>query len=461
MNVDPITHPERLKSTCAVQAVRRVPARMVAALSILFVLMIASCASTEESTGDSSRNGDDAASEPEPQAPRGLVLAPTHDDVRTVQVHRTGDETALPLLRLGSGETITVAFDVLSIESGPLTAYFYHADRTWRRDLVPAEYMTTFYREDLFEYSISRVTDIAYTHYTYRFPSSSIDFRMSGNYILRITKQGMEEDILFERPFFMAEQAMALNIQLDNVLIAGRGYTSVQPLVRFTPLGGNINATDYSVCFVRNDQFQAARCSERPGLAVLPDVAFYLEPEESFELAPASYFLDLSEFRIGGRIESTDLSVRPPIVALEPDYARFPGTSFAPFLNGQTLVESVVRNVIDPGVSAEYAKVYFRFVPADEIKASGRVVVTGSFNNWAYDDENALVWDEERRWYEGIVLLKQGQYEYRYVVDDPRLQRAMIGAPPQFRNLYTTFVYLDDVRVSTDRLVAATAILTQ
>lgn len=419
--------------------------------------MIASCASTEESTN----NGDDARNESVVQAPRGLVLAPTHEDVRTIQVYRTGDETALPLLRFGSNETITVAFDVLSSDSSPLTAYFYHADRTWRRDLAPAEFMTSFYREDLFDYSMSRVSDIAYTHYTYRFPSNGISFRLSGNYILRITKQGMEEDILFERPFFVAEQAMPLDIQLDNVLIAGRGYSSIQPLVRFTPPGGNTNAFDYSVCFVRNDRFQAARCSERPGLAVLPDIAFYLEPEESFELAPAAYFLDLSEFRMGGRIEYTDLSVQPPIVALEPDYVRFPGTDLAPFLNGQTLVESVVRNVNDPGVSAEYAKVYFRFVPTDEIKASGRVVVTGSFNNWAYDDENALVWDEERRWYEGFVLLKQGQYEYRYLVDDPRLRRAMTGAPPQFRNLYTTFVYFNDVLLTTDRLLAATAILTQ
>jgi len=433
----------------------RMLARVVAISLCAFV--VASCASSEEST----EKGHDARSESPATAPLGLYLAPTDVDVRTVQVHRTGDETALPLIRLGSGETISVAFDVLSDDSRPLTAYFYHADRSWRRDLAPAEFMITFYREDLFDYSISRVTEINYTHYSYRFPTNSIDFRLSGNYILRITRQGMEDDILFERPFFVAEQAMPLDIQLDNVLIAGRGYTSIQPIVRFTPPGGTTNAFDYSVCFVRNDRFQAARCSEQPGLSVLPDLAFYLEPEESFELASANYFLDLSELRIGGRIEYTDLSVQPPIVALEPDYARFPGTDLAPFLNGQILVESVVRNVIDPGVSAEYAKVYFRFVPTDEIKASGRVVVTGSFNNWKYDDEYALVWDEERRWYEGFVLLKQGQYEYRYLVDDARLQRAMAGAPPQFRNLYTTFIYFNDVRLSTDRLLAAVGILAQ
>jgi hypothetical protein len=88
------------------------------------------------------------------------------------------------------------------------------------------------------------------------------------------------------------------------------------------------------------------------------------------------------------------------------------------------------------------------------------VAVTGSFSNWEFDPRNLLAWDPEDRWYEGSVLMKQGHYEYRYLVDDARLRQAMQGAPAQARNLYTTFVYLDDVRVSTDRLLAATGVLT-
>ncbi|GMQ82094.1 MAG: DUF5103 domain-containing protein [Rhodothermia bacterium] len=428
-----------------------------AIFGLVATVAMSSCASTEEGV----TNGEDRRSEEKARVAEGLFLAPTDKDARTIQVYRTGDETSTPLIRLGSGETITVSFDMLTSNSRPLTAYFYHADRDWRRDLTPAEYLTTFQREDLLDYSISRVTNIAYTHYTYRFPTQGIDFRVSGNYILRITEQGMEDEVVFERPFFVSEQAMALNIRLDNVLIAGRGYTSVQPTVQFTPPSTHANAFDYGVCFVRNDRYQKARCSARTALAVLPDIAFYLEPEDSFELTPASYFLDLSEIRVGGRIESTDLSIQPPVVAVAPDYARFPGTGLAPFLNGQTVVDRVVRNVVDPQVSAEYARVFFRFVPLGEVRASGRVVLTGSFNNWTFDEENIMDWKEKEGWYEGSVLLKQGHYEYNYLFDDPRLREAATGAPPQFRNLYTTLVYLADVQLQSDRLLSATGILTQ
>lgn len=428
-----------------------------AILGLVAAVTMSSCASTEEGVA----NEEDRRSEKKAPVSKGLFLAPTDKEVRTIQVYRTGNETSTPLIRLGSGETITVSFDMLTSNSRPLTAYFYHANRDWKRDLTPAEYLTTFQREDLLDYSISRVTDVAYTHYTYRFPTQGIDFRISGNYIVRITEQGMEDEVLFERPFFVSEQAMALNIRLDNVLIAGRGYTSIQPTVQFTPPTTHANAFDYGVCFVRNDRYQMARCSARTALAVLPDIAFYLEPEDSFQLTPASYFLDLSEIRVGGRIESTDLSIQPPVVAVAPDYARFPGTGLAPFLNGQTVVDAVVRNVVDPEVSAEYAQVFFRFVPLGEVRASGRVVLTGSFNNWVFDEENMMDWNAEEGWYEGAVLLKQGHYEYHYLFDDPRLQEAATGAPPQFRNLYTTFVYLADVLLQSDRLLSATGILTQ
>ncbi len=420
---------------------------------VLVVLVLSACASTEEAG-----NGD-ATREDAPSLRRGFYLEPTTEEVHTIQVYRTGNETAIPLLHLGSNETITVAFDLLESDSRPLSVFFYHADRNWRRDLVPAEYLRSFHRDDLLDYRPSLATDISYVHYAYEFPNSSIDFRLSGNYVLRITEQGLEDEVLFERPFFVSEQSTGVDLRLDNVLVAGRGYTSVQPFVRFTPPTATTNAFDYLVCFVRNDQYASARCTDRPSLAVQPDISFFLDPYESFEPSPAEYFLDLSEIRVGGRIDFTDLSVQPPEAAIAPDYARFSGTGLAPFLNGQTVVESVVRNVIDPEVSAQYARVFFRFVPVDERRVSGRIVLTGSFNNWAYDEENTLTWNPERRRYEVDILLKQGHYEYRYLVENPRLREAMSGAAPRFQNLYTTFIYLSDVRISTDRLISVTGVL--
>jgi len=388
-----------------------------------------------------------------------LILAPTSDEIGTVQVYRTGEETSPPLITLDTRETITVSFDLLSKESRTVSIYFYHANRFWERDLLPVEYLRTFHRDELINYGLSRATDVPYSHYDYEFPSRNIEFTRSGNYILRVTEFGDEEAILFERPFFISEQSTHIDLTLDNILVPGQPYSSIQPLGRFNPTDGNQNIFDYEMCFVRNDRYASAKCATGPSLAAQPGIAFYLEPSNSFMLAPPPSFLDLSEIRVGGSIEFTDRSVNPPEVALEPDYARFPGSEFGPFLNGQTVVRAAVREHLDPDLSSEYVRVFFRYVPVNEVAAQGRVIVTGSFNNWERDPDYALVWKPEQRWYEGDVLLKQGHHEYDYIVDDPILKRAATGAPPGRRNLYTAFLYINDVSVQSDRLISVRGIL--
>lgn len=431
---------------------------MLRILILSTVLVLASCASTEESSEAKSDDTPQNKTRTTPR-PRGLFIAPISDEIGTVQVYRTGKETSPPLITLGTRETITVSFDLLSNNSRTLSIYFYHANRYWERDLLPVEFLRTFHRDELINYRLSRATDVRYSHYDYEFPSRNIDFTRSGNYILRVTEFGDEEDILFERPFFISEQSTLIELTLDNILVPGQPYSSIQPLGRFNPADDNLNIFDYEMCFVRNDRYASAKCATRPSLGVQPGIAFYLEPLNSFMLAPPPSFLDLSEIRVGGSIEFMDRSVNPPEVALEPDYARFPGSEFGPFLNGQTVVRAAVREYPDPDLSSEYVRVFFRYVPVNEVAAQGRVIVTGSFNNWERDPDYALIWKPEKKWYEGYVLLKQGHHEYRYLVDDPVLKKAASGAPPGRQNLYTAFLYTNDVSVQSDRLISVRGIL--
>lgn len=84
----------------------------------------------------------------------------------------------------------------------------------------------------------------------------------------------------------------------------------------------------------------------------------------------------------------------------------------------------------------------------------GEVIVTGSFNNWAYDPAYQLAWVPENGRYEGELLLKQGQYEYRYVARDRRIADAQRENMPNAENQYAAFVYYSDIRLNSDRLLA-------
>ena len=431
-------------------------------LTMLFVLSVGGCAGARESGEDGETRPRRRSVRPEPTPTyQDLALAAPSRDVQSIQLYRGADERQLPVIVLNSGQTLMLEFDLMAPSGRPLSIYFYHADRTWERDLMPSEYLSSFQRDDLLDYAPSRATEVQYTHYEYEFPNSSISFLISGNYVLRITEQGREDQVLFERAFCVSE-AQNVDLGIQNVMVGGLSFPSTLPVVRFAPpdaLQGNLY--DFNVCFVRNGQFERARCTDRPQLAALPYLDFYLEPELAFEPEPGDYFLDLASLRVGPQIEGTDFSRVPYRVTLEPDYAQFPGDGIAPLLSGQTIISSVVRDVPDPDVAGEYALVGFSFVPPEEQPLEGELLVTGSFNGWQYDPANRLEWLPDRGRYEGNVLLKQGQYEYRYFTPDRRLRRLLRAAPPRAENLYFAFVYYNDIRYNTDRLLAVAGTLAQ
>ncbi len=371
------------------------------------------------------------------------------NQVGTVQLY-AGAETELPILQ--ARQQLTLEFDLLESNGRPLSVWFYHADKNWQRDLTPAEYLTSFQRDDLFEYRISRRTQIQYTHYEYRFPNESVGFRISGNYIVRVTERGREDEVLFERPFFVAENLTAPGFELDRLLVEQRNYPSIQPILTFRPpatLFGNV--FDYTVCFIRNGQFDRPRCTGRPSLVQQPDLLFYLEPEEAFAAEEGGYYVDLSNLVVGARVERTDRAVSPFEILLSPDYARFPGGGLDPLLSGQAVIGDADRFVGDADHEGEYVQVTFRYAPPDEVPLPGPIYVVGSFS--VQDAADILEWNPSTRFYEGRILLKQGRYEYRYTSPNAEVRRRITARLPRPDNLYTAFIYYRDTSLQTDRLL--------
>lgn len=425
-------------------------------LVAVLVTAAAGCANTEQS--DSSERG--------PLRDYGpnfvsVDLAPSTEDVRTVQVYPTGSEGALPILEMNTAETLTLEFDLMTEQGSSLSVYFYHADRTWSRDLVPSQFLESYQRDNIVRYSLSAGTQVPYVHYEYAFPNDAIQFLVSGNYVLRVTEQGNEEDVLFERAFFITEQSGSLEFLTDRVIIGGYGYPSIQPIALLRPPPGTEgNVFNYNVCFVRNGRFDMARCDDNPSLMNQPVLEFFLEPEHSFEPEGAPYFLDLSSLRSSPSVASSDFSARPYRIALEPDYAHFGGTPVNDLLTGQTVVSGAVR-LADADIRAEYVLARFAYVPPDEQRASGEVILTGSFNDWRYDPVNSMTWVPEEGRYETELLIKQGHYEYRYITRDRRLARALRGNMPRAENQFAALVYYDDVSLNTDRLISVRQAITR
>jgi len=336
----------------------------------------------------------------------------------------------------------------------PLSVYFIHADRQWRRDLSPNQVLESYQNDRLFDYQASQGTTVPYVHYTYRFPNDDIRFRVSGNFIVRVTKRGQRDSVLFEHPFFVTDEAGQLQVGAEGIAVAGQRRRAVRPVARYSPptaLRGD--PFGYAVCFVQDGRLPDARCRERPTLARQPELSFELERERAFAPTTANYTLDLSNLRSTNSIERLDRTSVPFRALLAPDYADFSGQDLGSPLNGQIVVRDAVGGRANPEVSAEYVETTFAFVPPTDGPLTGDVVVAGSFSDMDPARGVKMDWVPGQARYEGTVLLKQGRYEYFYSGSAPQLQKAVRRSQPLTRSTYTTFVYYRDPSLGTDRLL--------
>jgi hypothetical protein len=90
-------------------------------------------------------------------------------------------------------------------------------------------------------------------------------------------------------------------------------------------------------------------------------------------------------------------------------------------------------------------------VPEDQRALQGGVRIIGSFNGWDVDTGVEMEWIATDEQYVAEVLLKQGQYEYRYHTRDGRMTK---GTQPRLLNSFQAFVYYHDIQARTDRLLA-------
>ena len=416
-------------------------------LCVALIGLPAGCKSSEQTE-------DAAPSAPPSQQSTRPDLATPSPSVRTVQLYRGDDEQRLPVVTLGEGSPLTLEFDLMKEQGRPLSISFEHADRTWRRDLSASRTLESYQNDRLLDYRPSRGTDVSYVHYRYRFPNDEIRFRISGNYILRVTERGRPDSVLFEHPFFVAERRGELQLGAESVPVPGQQAPSLRPKARFSPpsdLQGD--PMGHAVCFVRNGRLADTRCEDRPLLVRQPELEFEVERDRAYAPATAGYGLDLSTLRATNRIARVDRTASPIQVLLEPDYARFEESAVGPDGNGQTVVRGALSSRADPALTAEYVKTSFAFVPSNERPYGSRLVVAGSFSGMNPDRGAQMEWNEVRGRYEGTVLLKQGQHQYFYSTSDPALTKQIQRTERRITGTYTAFVYYQDPQYNTDRLL--------
>ena len=420
----------------------------------IFITLFFACKSTKETSINNELNISDSAIKPIEE----VVIDNASDskkiwkneifkqEIKTVLLHPKGLEMAEPILDLNSNEQLVLSFDELDKAPDYYFITLIHCNSDWSSsDLLPNEYLEGFYEEEITNTEPSFNTIQSYTHYEISFPSKLMKPKYSGNYIVKVYPMGQIEQPILTQRFRIIDQKIQIEGQVKRAtVIEQRNY---QHEIDF-----NIYHNEYQINNPFNDLFVIIEQNNRSDNAVKElqpifiknnELIYDYEYENLFDGDNEYRFFDFKSLRYHSeRIADINFTNDTNIVLLREDnYRSFQRYSILNDINGKKLIQ--VQEGNDPSTEADYAKVKFT-LPYDHKIAQGDLYVFGQISNYEFPKTHKMIYDKDLGQYEAEIYLKQGYYNYLYVLkknDGENIARFIEGTHYQTKNNYTIYVY--------------------
>ena len=126
--------------------------------------------------------------------------------------------------------------------------------------------------------------------------------------------------------------------------------------------------------------------------------------------------------------------------------------TYFPDINGDFSINTLQG--ANPDIEADYSVVYFSLAKQYELNDE-EIFIYGKFNNYALTDENKMIYNPSLEVYEGILFLKQGFYNYKYIIkqNDKLNKNALSGSHSLTENDYLILVYYRNIGAQYDALI--------
>lgn len=360
-----------------------------------------------------------------------------------------------PIIYLGvNGSAVTLSFDELAEDNRYLRYRLLHCDSDWKpSQLMETDYVSGFNIGEINSYELSQRTLIHYVHYDLTIPNEDMAPLLSGNYLLQVFDDDDPDEILLQARFMVSEESVPLSGKITS-------STDVDYNSRHQQLEVEANLESAAV----KDPFNDLR------LVIVRNGALTHHLDKPQRIAPGravyAHQKDLifpagNEYR---RFESTNI--------------RYPGMGIAeyqliePCYHVQLLTDkprAYSRYIYDegqggrffpnllfsdyPDIEADYLVTHF-ILEMPRLR-SGDVFLEGDLTQRRLDSDSRMVYDENIGAYVKTLLLKQGLYNYQYVVSpaDPSGQNQIEGDYYETDNEYMLLLYQREPGARYERLI--------
>jgi hypothetical protein len=381
-------------------------------------------------------------------------------NIKTVQVYESSWEYSSPLINLNSNEQIELAFDDIDGDQKQYSLTFVHCNADWTpSDLMVSEYLSGFFDLNIINFSYSMNTLQKYTHYTILFPQQNLKFTKSGNYLVYVYLNGDKKDLVLSRRIMVYENKV--NIAHTFRQSSGDEQFSKQH-IDFTIYGSNYDITnpysDLKVTLTQNNRWDNAVTNIKPTFMGGNQLTYSLDDASTFNGGNEFRYFDIRSMRFyTEKVKEIyrDEQLKNHVVLYPEDMRTTKPYLFYNDINGSFLIKNRDTKG-NQDVEADYVYVDF-FLPYPNPESAGNFYILGKLTDWRMNKASKLTYNYKRFGYEARLYLKQGYYNYVYVLSNDAKkggdETVIEGDHWDTENDYCIYVYHRKIGSYYDQLV--------
>jgi len=375
-----------------------------------------------------------------------------NDLIKTINFRSNTNQSELPILTLN--ERLYLEFDVLSPDEEDYYYVIEHYNYDWTKsNLMKSEYLSGLDNVRIVNYENSFNTYQIYSNYRLQIPNQQTRLRVTGNYLLKIYDD--YDEIVFSRKFMVYENLVNVGVQLKRSRDVRHVNTkqSVDFTINTTNFNFNNPKQTVNTVILQNNNLKTAISGLKPQYILGNELIYRYTSESSFW--GGNEYLNFETKDVRGTnlgVQFTDLEDLYHSY-LYTDINRYNrGYTYNPDINGNFQITILDRD--NPSIEADYTIVHFSLLNPELSNES--IYVYGAFNNYALNASNKMVFNPDSGLYEKDIKLKQGFYNYKYVLvnSEGALEEGVIsGDFYETENNYKVLVYYRDLGARYDRIV--------
>jgi hypothetical protein len=347
---------------------------------------------------------------------------------------------------------LVLQFDDWASDRDTYYARIIHCNYNWTKsDLQDLDFMTDYNEFNINNNEFSVDTYIPYVHYWWQLPVMKIP----GNYVVAVYRGGDKSDLILTKRFIIYQNSVTFSN--NGNVIGPSSIANVNQQINFTVGYSNVNIlnplADVHVVIRQNARWDNQSVDVRPSFIreIEKELDYkFFDDAQMFKGGNEFRYFDLRSLNNPGRnVGTVDKSKKPYDVYIATDKPRI-NEAYGQYndLDGAFMLDNYDYRDL---TFSNYSDVIFALSSPE---VDGEVYVTGGFTYWNLLPENRMDYDPSRKLYTARIPLKQGWYDYQYIVKSKTLPTYYFeGSHFETENFYEIFVYYKPYQPRADVLI--------